>query len=219
MKGGFLKLVVLIIGLNVFFTYIGVYFLPQSRSLPPKIYIIEEGITQDELLKVGEEILYGKGQCMVCHPNAPEAGMRAPAVAGIGGVLLTRAKNMAVSPDEYMIQSLVNPNTYIPEGYQGIMPPSQKLLTDGELIAVAAFLQSNGGSVTISYPDSLPIVQKFKGKGDAEAAAQEEVMKRVHDGLGREIKEFYDKNKEIWHKRHFSKKEKKRKEKKWFGIF
>jgi len=71
MKSGFGKLVILIIGLNVFFTYIGLYFLPQSTSLPPKIYDIKEGITQDELLKVGEEILYGKGQCMVCHPNAP----------------------------------------------------------------------------------------------------------------------------------------------------
>ncbi len=208
MKGGFLKLVVLIIGLNVFYTYIGLYFLPQSKSLPPKTYNIKEGITQDELLKVGEEILYGKGQCMVCHPNAPEAGMRAPAVAGIGGVLLARAKDMDVNPDEYMIQSLVDPNTFIPEGYQGIMPPSQKLLTDGELIAVAAFLQSNGGSVTISFPESLPILEKFKGKGDAEAAVKEEIMKRVHDGLGREIKEFYEKkNEDNWHKRFLSKTE------------
>ena len=219
MKSGFGKLVILIIGLNVFFTYIGLYFLPQSTSLPPKIYDIKEGITQDELLKVGEEILYGKGQCMVCHPNAPEAGMRAPAVKGIGGVVLERVKNMSVSPDEYMIQSLTDPNSYIPEGFEAIMPPSQKLLTDGELIAVAAFLQSNGGSVTISYPDSLPILEKFKGKGAEEAAAQEEVMIRVHDGLEREIKEFYEeKDKELWHKRNFPEKEKK-KRKKYFGIF
>ena len=217
MKSGFGKLVLLIIGLNVFFTYIGVYFLPQSRSLPPKTYDIKEGITQDELLKIGEEILFGKGQCMVCHPNAPEAGMRAPAIAGIGGVILERVKNMAVSADEYIIQALVDPNSYVPEGFQAIMPPSQKLLTDGELIAVAAFLQGNADSVTISYPDSLPILEKFKGKGAEAAAAQEEVMKRVHDGLEREIKEFYEKkDREIWHKRHFSKKEKK---KKFLGIF
>ncbi len=205
MKGGFSKLVVFIIGLNILFTYIGLYFLPQSKSLPPKIYNIKEGITQDELLKVGEEILYGKGQCMVCHPNAPEAGMRAPAVAGIGGVMLERVKNMDLSPEESMIRALVDPNVYVPEGYQAIMPPSQKLLTDGELIAVAAFLQSNGSAVTISYPDSLPILEKYKGKGDAEAAVKEEIMKRVHDGLGREIKEFYEKKKEEnWHKRFLS---------------
>ena len=215
MKSGFGKLLFLIIGLNVFFTYIGVYFLPQSRSLPPKIYVIEEGITQDELLKIGEEILYGKGQCMVCHPNKPEAGMRSPAIAGIGGVVLERVKNMDVSPDEYMIQALTDPNSYVPEGFVAIMPPSQKLLTDGELIAVAAFLQSNGGSVTISYPDSLPILEEFKGKGEAEAAAKEEELKIVH---GREeVKDFFDrKNKEIFHNRHFSKKEKK---KKFLGIF
>jgi hypothetical protein len=217
MKSGFFKLVVLIIGLNIFFTYIGLYFLPQSRSLPPKIYEINEGITQDELLLIGEEILFGKGQCMVCHPNAPEAGMRSPAIAGIGGVIVERVKNMNVSPDEYMVQALVDPNAYIPKGFVPIMPPSQKLLTDGELIAVAAFLQSKGSDVTISYPDSLPILEQFKGKGAEEAAAKEEELRRVHGG--REPKELYDWEKKAgFHQRHFLKKASK-KEKKFLGIF
>ena len=57
MKSGFSKLVFLIIGLSIFYTYVGIYFLPQSESLPPKVIEIKEGIELDELLKIGEEIL------------------------------------------------------------------------------------------------------------------------------------------------------------------
>jgi mono/diheme cytochrome c family protein len=163
MKGGFGKLVVLIIGLSIFYTYVGLYFLPQSRSLPPKVIEIKEGITKDELLKIGEEILYGKGQCMVCHPNKPEPGMRSPAISGIGGVILERVKNMEISQEEYIFQSLVDTKAYIPEGYAPIMPPSQKLLTEGELIAISALLQSKGSDVTISYPESVPTLRKYLG--------------------------------------------------------
>lgn len=170
MKSGFGKLILLIIGLSVLFTYIGLYFLPQSRSLPPKIIEIKEGIDRNELLKIGEEILYGKGQCMVCHPNQPEAGMRSPAIAGIGSIILERVKSMDISQEEYIFESLVDTKAYIPEGYAPIMPPSQKLLTEGELIAVAAFLQSQGSEVTISYPESVPALRKYLGSPDKKEA-------------------------------------------------
>ncbi|RJQ43564.1 MAG: hypothetical protein C4538_11890 [Nitrospiraceae bacterium] len=163
MKGGFGRLVVLIIGLSIFYTYVGLYFLPQSQSLPPKVIEIKEGIGQDELLKIGEEILFGKGQCMVCHPNTPEPGMRSPAITGIGGAILERIKSQGISQEEYIMQALVDTKAYVPEGYAPIMPPSQKLLTEGELIAVAAYLQSKGSDVTISYPGSLPVLRKYLG--------------------------------------------------------
>jgi hypothetical protein len=45
------------------------------------------------------------------------------------------------------------------KGFEDIMSPVNKpptSLTDGEIIAVAAYLQSQGGKVTIAYPASLP---------------------------------------------------------------
>jgi mono/diheme cytochrome c family protein len=183
MKGGFVKLALLIIGLSVFYTYVGLYFLPQSQSLPPKVIEIREGIARDELLKIGEDILFGKGQCMVCHPNKPEPGMRSPAIAGIGGIMLERVKNMDISQEEYIFQALVDTKAYIPEGFAPIMPPSQKLLTEGELIAVAAFLQSKGSDVTISYPESVPALRKYLG-----STAETEVVSSVDitEGISRE---------------------------------
>jgi mono/diheme cytochrome c family protein len=194
MKSGFGKLVFLVIGLSIFYTYVGLHFLPQSQSLPPKVIEIKEGIAQDELLKIGEDILYGKGQCMVCHPNKPEPGMRSPAIAGIGGVMFERAQNMNINQEEYIFQALVDTKAYVPEGFAPIMPPSQKLLTEGELIAVAAFLQSKGADVTISFPESLPALRKHMGSEDKKAVvASADIKKDIsQEELLKIGKDMYD---------------------------
>ncbi len=194
MKGGFGKLVILIIGLSIFYTYVGIYFLPQSQSLPPKVIEIKEGIEQDELLKIGEDILFGKGQCMVCHPNKPEPGMRSPAIAGLGAVIAERVKNMDVNEEEFIFQALVDTKAYIPEGFAPIMPPSQKLLTEGELIAVSAFLQSKGSDVTISYPESLPTLRKYLGSTEKKTVvASVDIKKDIsQDELLKIGKDMYD---------------------------
>ena len=65
--------------------------------------------------------------------------------------------------EEYVFAALVNPSKYVMKGYENIMPPSKEpptSLTDAELIAVAAYLQSMGGKITVSYPGSLPILKK-----------------------------------------------------------
>ncbi len=180
MKSGFSKLVLLIIILSVFYTYVGLYFLPQSQSLPPKVIEIKEGIATDELLKIGEDILFGKGQCMVCHPNKPEPGMRSPAIAGIGGAIFERVKHMDISQEEYIFQALVDTKAYVAEGFAPIMPPSQKLLTEGELISVAAFLQSKGSDVSISYPGSVPALRKYLGSKEKKpVVASVEIKKGI----------------------------------------
>ncbi len=162
MKKGVLKLASIIIGLNLLFMYIGLEFLPQSESRPPKVIKIEEGISQDDLISVGEEIVFGKGQCMVCHVAKPEAGMRAPAMSTIGAEMEKEAKERGLTPEAHAFEALVNPSKYIVKGFEDIMspvhtPPSS--LTDGEIIAVVAYLQSQGGKVTVSYPVSVPILK------------------------------------------------------------
>jgi hypothetical protein len=162
MRQGVLKLAAIVIGLNLIFLYIGREFLPQSESRPPTVVKIEEGISPEDLIRVGEEIVFGKGQCMVCHPAKPESGMRAPAMSAIGAEMEKEAKERGITPEEQVFEALVNPSKYVVKGFEDIMspvhtPPSS--LTDGEIIAVAAFLQSNGGKVTVSYPGSVPILK------------------------------------------------------------
>lgn len=163
MKAGVLKLAMIVIGLNLFFVYIGLYFLPQSESRPPKITKIEEGVSQEELVQAGEKIVFGKGECMVCHPMKPEAGMRAPAMATIGKEIETEARQRGITPEEHLFEALVNPSKYVVKGFDDIMDPVNQpptSLTEGEIIAVAAYLQSKGGKVTVSFPNSLPLLRK-----------------------------------------------------------
>lgn len=162
MKKGILKLAIIVVGLNLIFVYIGNYFLPQSESMPPKVIKIAEGISQEDLIQVGEEIVFGKGQCMVCHVAKPESGMRAPAMSAIGAEMEKEAKERGITPEEQVFEALVNPSKYIVKGFEDIMSPVHKpstSLTDGEIIAVAAYLQSQGGKGTLSYPGSLPILK------------------------------------------------------------
>ncbi len=162
MKVGVLKLAVIVVGLNLIFAYIGLEFLPQSESRPPKVVKIEEGISQEDLVHVGEEIVFGKGQCMVCHPAKPESGMRAPAMSTIGAEMEKEAKERGIKPEEQVFEALVNPSKYIVKGYEDIMSPVHTpptSLTDGEIIAVASYLQSQGGKVTVSFPGSLPVLK------------------------------------------------------------
>ncbi len=162
MKKGVLKLAIIVVGLNLIFVYIGNYFLPQSESRPPKVIKIAEGISQEDLIQVGEEIVFGKGQCMVCHVAKPESGMRAPAMSSIGAEMEKVATERGITPEEQVFEALVNPSKYVVKGFEDIMSPVQvppSSLTDGEITAVAAYLQSQGGKVTISYPGSVPVLK------------------------------------------------------------
>lgn len=163
MKAGVLKLAIIVLGLNLIFVYIGLEFLPQSESRPPKVVKIEEGISQEDLIQAGEKIAFGKGQCMVCHPTKAEPGMRAPAMSTIGAEMEKEAKERGIMVEEQVFEALVNPSKYIVKGFEDIMSPVHKpptSMTDGEVIAVAVYLQSQGGKVTISYPGSLPVLKE-----------------------------------------------------------
>ncbi len=162
MKAGVLKLLFVVLAINLFFAYIGVYFLPQSESRPPKEIKLQKGISRDELITLGEKIIFGKGQCMVCHPMKPETGMRAPAIATIGAQIQKEARENGISAEEYLFIALIAPSRYVAKGFDDIMPPVHKpptSLNEGELIAVAAYLQSRGGKVTVSYPGSVKLLE------------------------------------------------------------
>ncbi len=163
MKAGLLKLAGITIGLNLFFLYIGLTFLPQSESRPPAATKIEVTISQEELIQTGEKIVFGKGQCMVCHPMNLESGMRAPAMATIGREMEKEATERNLTPEEQVFEALVNPSKYVVKGFEDIMSPANESptsLNEGELIAVAAYLQSKGGKVSVSYPASVSILRK-----------------------------------------------------------
>jgi mono/diheme cytochrome c family protein len=146
--------------------------IPQIESKPPQELSLEGGnVTPAQLVKAGEEIYKTKGTCEICH-RIGEKGTRAPDLAGIGA----RAGKMkpGVSAQQYIIESLIHPNAVIVEGYPPIMPAVDKppiALNRSELWALAAFLQSLGGNVTVTLND-IPATAGAAGAGGAPAAAE-----------------------------------------------
>ncbi|MDA8171118.1 MAG: hypothetical protein M0Z48_04730 [Nitrospiraceae bacterium] len=118
MKTGVLKLALIVIVLNLAFLYIGIEYLPQSESRPPKTIVLKPGISQADLVSIGEKIVFDKGQCMVCHSETPSTTERAPAMATIGAEIAREAKERGITPEQHLFESLVSPVAYIVKGFK-----------------------------------------------------------------------------------------------------
>ncbi len=64
----------------------------------------------------------------------------------------------------YLHQSLTAPAEYLVEGYAAIMPDASRILSSDQVWALVAFLQSQGGEVTVSGDD----IQSVEGGGGAD---------------------------------------------------
>lgn len=128
--------------------------IPQIESKPPQELSLEGGnLTPAQLVRAGEEIFKTKGTCEVCH-RIGQRGTRAPDLAGIGA----RAGRMkpGLGAKQYLIESLLQPNAFVVEGYPPIMPAVDKPpigLNRSEVWALVAFLQSLGGTVDVALAD------------------------------------------------------------------
>jgi mono/diheme cytochrome c family protein len=147
--------------------------IPQIESKPPQELSLEGGnVTQAQLIKAGEEIYKTKGTCEICH-RIGQKGTRAPDLAGVGGRAGKTKQGMTAKA--YIIESLIQPNAFIVEGYPPIMPAVDKppiALNRSELWALTAFLESQGGTVDVTLND-IPATAGAGGAGGGAAAAAE----------------------------------------------
>ena len=123
----------------------------------------------DEVAEIGLAIFNGKGQCAVCHTldtSAPKG--RCPDLTDIGINAANRVPGMDAKT--YLIESLYEPSKYLVTGYGKIMPEVWKnpiALTELEIKAVIAFLQSQGSEIDLT-PFAEPI-DRAKAETTAEA--------------------------------------------------
>jgi mono/diheme cytochrome c family protein len=128
--------------------------IPQIESKPPQELSLEGGnVTPAQLVKAGEEIYKTKGTCEICH-RIGQKGTRAPDLAGVGA----RAAKMkpGMTAKAYLIESLIQPQAFVVEGYPPIMPAVDKppiALNRSEVWALTAFLESLGGNVDVTLND------------------------------------------------------------------
>jgi cytochrome c2 len=161
----FLKVFAFNIMIIAFFLYVG-NSIPQLRQDPPKELVLAADASAEDFVKAGQDLFYGKGTCALCH-EIGKKGERCPDLAGVGERAETRVKEAgykgkATNGAEYLVESVMDPTTYVVEGYQPSMPPVGRQLNDLELVAVVAFLESQGGEVTVNGQSRFP---QWRGEG------------------------------------------------------
>ena len=139
-----------------FYTYVG-QLVPQKEVHPPVEVALSREMGPDEMRRVGREIMEGKGLCFTCHTVGKSGALRFPDLDGVGARAGGRIAGM--SDVDYLAQSLYAPDEFVVEGFSPGMPVINKPpigLTDDEILAVIAYLQSLGGTTTVTMQTHLP---------------------------------------------------------------
>jgi mono/diheme cytochrome c family protein len=164
-----LKLFLFTLLVTAFYTYVG-QMVPQTEVHPPKSRDIRPDMTRDELVEAGQEIVGGKGTCLGCHTLGADKPGRFPDLGGVGARAGKRKPGM--SDVEYLAEALYEPNAYIVEGFTPGMPTINKPpigLSDQEILAVIAYLQSLGGTPTVTLGTHLKYATGAPAAGSAPA--------------------------------------------------
>ncbi len=131
--------------------------IPQLRSEVPAELDLGAGMTVDALVSAGRTLYLEAGGCTACHG----LGERAPNLltdhAG-SGPIGSRCGHRQAGLDckAYLYQSLTAPNAFVVPGFSPIMPDARRQLSAGQIWALTAFLQSQGGEVTVTT-DDIPV--------------------------------------------------------------
>src|SRR6267378_7227060 len=145
----------LVLAATMFYTYVG-QMVPQKEVLPPQETLIRADLTTDDMVKVGQEIMNGKGLCFTCHTlGKTEGPFRFPDMSGVDVRAKTRVPGL--SDVEYFAQSIYEPEKFIVPGFNPGMPVINKPpigLNDQEILCVIAYLQTLGGTPTVTLQTS-----------------------------------------------------------------
>lgn len=144
------RIAVLVLATTAFYTYVG-QMVPQHEVHPPEETVIRADLTTAEMVPLGREIMDGKGLCFTCHTIGQSGALRFPDLAGIGARAGDQIPGM--SDVEYLAQSLYEPDVYVVPGFNPGMPPAHRppiSLTDQEILSIIAYLQSLGGTPTVT---------------------------------------------------------------------
>jgi mono/diheme cytochrome c family protein len=128
------------------------HVIPQLQSEVPEALNLGESVTAEALVAAGEKVFNGAGGCTACHG----LGTRAPNLltdhngeGPIGARCGTRGKDCKT----YLFESLTNPGAVVVQGFENIMTDMRRQIAEDQIWAVIAYLQSQGGEVTVTAAD------------------------------------------------------------------
>jgi len=115
------------------------------------------GGSEGSMASQGEQ-LFQKYACNTCHTN--DATGRGPVLAGLYGKTIQLADNRnVVADDNYIRESILNPQAKIAKGFTPIMPTFQGQVSEEDLMRLLAYVKSLGqpqtSSLAVESPRSL----------------------------------------------------------------
>ena len=140
----------LVLATTFFYSYVG-QMVPQNEVAPPQETVIRADLTTEDMVTVGREVMDGKGLCFTCHTIGRTGALRFPDLAGVAGRAAERVPGL--SDVEYFAQTMYDPNVFVVPGFNRGMPVINRApigLTDQEILCVIAYLQSLGGTPTVT---------------------------------------------------------------------
>ncbi len=130
--------------------------IPQVQSDVPELISFGAEVTSEELVAAGQSLFDGAGGCTACHSETP--GGRGPNLltsyegeGTIGQRCGDRPQGVACK--EYLYSSLILPADYLVGEYAPIMPSVERTMNQQQIWALVAFLESQGGEVTVTGAD------------------------------------------------------------------
>ena len=166
-----LRIGVLVFATTGFYAYVG-QMVPQREVQPPQEIVVRTDLTTDDMVKVGREIMDGKGLCFTCHTIGRTGALRFPDLEGVAVRAASRVPGL--SEVEYFAQSMYEPDSFIVPGFNPGMPVINKPpigLTDPEILCVIAYLQTLGGKATVTLQTAHRYYAGAPAPGGAPAPA------------------------------------------------
>lgn len=157
MRATFLKVFLFVLAVLSVYTYVG-QLVPQFEEHPPAKRVISQSTPKEDLPGLGQELLRGKGGCLICHKDSETGNERGPDLRQAAAK--SPSRKPGVSGEDYLLESLRTPDAFLVEGYPKMMPSALKPpanLSPAEIKAVVAYLQSLGGlepTVTVTEEDA-----------------------------------------------------------------
>lgn len=150
-----LKVGGVVIGTVLVFTVVA-NSIPQIQSDVPELIAFGANVTAEELVGAGQNLFEGAGGCTVCHAETP--GARGPNLRTDyqgEGTIGQRCGDRSPGLDckEYLYESLLLPQSFLVGDYPPIMLPVDRVLNQQQIWALVAYLQSEGGEVTVTGAD------------------------------------------------------------------
>ena len=148
-----LKILGIVLGTLALYTLIA-NSIPQVQSEVPRALSLGADVTPEQLVQAGEQVFNGIGGCTTCHG----LGTRAPNLLtdekGQGPIGARCGKRESGKDcKSYLYESLTQPRAFVVPGYEPIMPDMSRTLSPQQIWAVIAYLESQGGTVTVSASD------------------------------------------------------------------